>query len=147
LWEEKTLGWEQEINDVMRRGQEMEHEARECYEKLSGLKVKPQVAECEINPFLSASFDGITDDDECAVEIKCGKSSHHLARNNFIPTYYYAQLQHQMMIAELWQIDYFSYSRKDQFLITVSRDKEFIKEMIEKEVEFWNNVINFWIPK
>ncbi len=147
LWEEKTLGWEQEMNDKMRDGQKMEDEARECYEKISGLKVKPKVAECEINPFLSASFDGITDSYDYAVEIKCGKASHYLAKNNVIPPYYYSQLQHQMMIAGIFEMDYFSYSKKDQFSINVKRDDEFIIKMIEKELEFWNNVINFMPPK
>ncbi len=147
LWEEKVFGWEQDLSEVMKRGQDMECEARECYELNYNIKVNPLVAECEIIPFLSASFDGITEDLDFAVEIKCGKASHKLAKKGKIPPYYFSQLQHQMMISGLKEIDYFSYSEEDFFLIKVDRDEEFIQKMIEKEVEFWNNVINFIPPK
>jgi len=85
LWEEKIFGWEQETNDKMKAGNEMEHEARKCYQSLTNLCVNPLVCEDEIYPFLSASFDGITEDLSHAVEIKCGKGSHRMASNGRIP--------------------------------------------------------------
>ncbi len=147
LWEEKVFGWDQELSDKMREGQNMEKSAREAYICQTGIDVNPLVAECEINTFLSASFDGITKDLSSAVEIKCGKGSHQLAKTNIIPPYYIAQLQHQMMVGNLKEIDYFSYSKKDQFLIKVYRDDEFIKKMIEKEIVFWEYVISYTPPE
>jgi len=146
LWEEKVLGFEKEINSKMKLGSEMEEEARTCYEIFTGLKVIPMVLESDSCSFLSASMDGITDDLKNAVEIKCGKSSHTLAKNNIIPPYYLCQLQHQMMITGLNEMDYFSYSKKDQYLIKVLRDNDFIEKMLEKELEFWDTIQNFKPP-
>ncbi len=142
LWEEKVFGWQREMNDKMRLGQLMEEEARLCYELLSGKSVSPLVAESSVYKFISASLDGITQDRKHAVEIKCGKSSHSLAKKEIIPPYYISQLQHQMYVFELEKMDYFSYSKKDQYIIEVNRDQKFIDEMIEKEKEFWHNVSN-----
>ena len=146
LWEEKVFGWENEMTDKMRLGQEMEQEAREAYETMTGLKVFPIVLEHDFHDFISASMDGMNEDRSFAVEIKCGKGSHALASMNRIPPYYMCQLQHQMFVSELNEIDYFSYSKKDTFLINVKRDNEFIEKLIAKELSFWNNILQFIPP-
>ena len=96
LWEEKVLGWEKEMTSKMKKGQEMEKDARFSYESMKGILFPPIVAECELFPFISASFDGFNLLTKEAVEIKCGYHSHCLAQTNQIPEYYIAQLQHQI---------------------------------------------------
>jgi predicted phage-related endonuclease len=105
------------------------------------------VAEDIFYPFISASFDGMTPDYKHAVEIKCGKGSHKLAQKGEIPVYYQAQLQHQMYVANLDIIDYFSFDGKNGILIKVERDNEFIQEMLDKEIEFWHCVTNLTPPE
>lgn len=147
LWEEKTLGFTQVMNANMQRGQSMEKSALENYEALKNCIMTPLVAEDVVYPFLSASFDGISDDRKKIVEIKCGKSSHKLALIREVPIYYYAQLQHQMYVADVEEIDYFSFDGKEGILINIIRNEKFIQEMVEKEIEFWHCVTQFTPPK
>lgn len=147
LWEEKTLGWEQPMNEAMARGQKLEHLARESYEKECGIKMEPLVAEHDSISYISASFDGINVGKLRAVEIKCGKSSHKLAQRGEIPPYYFCQLQHQMLVADLEEIDYYSFDGKDGILINQKRDDGFINDMLEKYKVFWHNVLAFKIPE
>lgn len=147
LWQEKTLGWEENINENMKRGQDLEPFARRAYQYLTGLLVEPVVAEHDTYSFLSASFDGITQDFKKAVEIKCGKKSHIQAKKGEIAPYYLCQIYHQMMIADLPEIHYFSYDGENNVLITVSRDNKLIEEMLEKEIAFWDCVVNFKQPE
>jgi putative phage-type endonuclease len=58
LWEEKVLGWTQELNANMARGQMMEVFARAEYQLVTNLFVIPMVGESIMFPFISASFDG-----------------------------------------------------------------------------------------
>jgi len=107
----------------------------------------PLVAEDVVYPFLSASFDGISADRKTIVEIKCGKASYLVAGIGEVPDYYYAQLQHQMYIADVEEIDYFAFNGKKGILINIIRDEKFITEMLEKEIEFWHCVTQFTPPK
>jgi putative phage-type endonuclease len=147
LWEEKVLGWTQELNANMKRGQDLEVFARVEYQQVTNLFVLPMVGESIIHPFISASFDGITTDLRNAVEIKCGKASHKLAEKGEIPVYYMAQLQHQMYVGNLEKIDYFSFDGTNGILIPVKRDDFFIEEMIDKELEFWYCVTHLTPPE
>jgi putative phage-type endonuclease len=144
LWEQKVLGWEKEFDplsiDRMKQGQEMEPIARKAYEELTGLIVSPLVTESTEWPFLAASFDGMNQTLDHAVEIKCGASSHKSARCGFLPAYYIMQVQHQMLVSGLQSIDYFSYYEGEGILIKVDRYEELIKELLEKEIEFWHHV-------
>lgn len=140
VWEEKVLGWEQPINQKMIDGTKGEQAARDAYEKMSGRLVAPIVAESTEYPFISASFDGMSLLLDHAVEIKCGRSSHKYAQLGEIAPYYIPQLQQQMYVAGLDSIHYFSYYNGEGILLTEYRSEEFIKKMVEKLIEFWDNV-------
>lgn len=147
LWEEKVLGWTKEINHAMVRGTEMEEQARHAYQLETGIMVCPMVAEDDVHPFISASFDGISSDFKRAVEIKCGRSSHKLARASQIPIYYRAQLQQQMYVANLQEIHYWSFDGEEGILLTLTRDDQFIRELIDKSIDFWHCVTTFTPPE
>jgi predicted phage-related endonuclease len=89
----------------------------------------------------------LTADLKNAVEIKCGKASHKLAEKGEIPIYYRAQLQHQMFVASLDEIDYFSFDGTNGILLTVKRDDDFINEMVDMELEFWYCVTHLTPPE
>lgn len=147
LWEEKVLGIERPSNRNMKRGQELEPIARMHYIMSSGLLVNAIVAEDSLFSYLSASFDGLTKELSHAVEIKCGKKSFEMAKVGDIPPYYFAQLQHQMMIADLQSIDYYCFDGHDGILIPVERNESFISDMLDKLHEFWHCVVNFKQPR
>jgi putative phage-type endonuclease len=147
LWEDKVLGWEMEMTEKMREGTRLEPEAREAYIRLVRVVVVPMVLESSEHPFLSASMDGMTLDMDHAVEIKCGASSHRLAKKGEVPEYYVAQLHHQAFVTGLKSIDYFSYDGKNNILIPYLTDPNYIRIMVEKELEFWHCVQSRTPPK
>ena len=143
LWEEKVLGIDSVVdNPWMQRGREMEEPARKLYEFFTDRCVIPTVLEHPHYKFISASFDGLSPfANNHAVEIKCpGKVDHQKALDGQIPDKYYPQLQHQMFVANLDNMDYFSWNGDTHALINVKRDQEYIVKMIEKEIWFWNLV-------
>ena len=147
LWQEKALGWTKEVNNAMRRGSQMEEQARLAYQLQSGCLVSPMVAEDTLYPFISASFDGISEDLTKLVEIKCGKASHKLAEHGEIPKYYYAQVQQQLYVAGIECADYWSFDGTNGILLTVDRDNQFITTLLEKIIEFWDCVTKNTPPK
>jgi putative phage-type endonuclease len=147
VWEEKVFGWAEPMNANMQRGVELEPLARTAFELEMGIKVEPMVAECEKLPFLSASFDGMSKDRQTIVEIKCGKVAHKLAMNGDIADYYRCQLQHQMYIADLEMIFFYSFDGKEGITIIEERDDKFIKMMLDKYLHFWNCVTNLTPPE
>ncbi len=138
LWEEK-LGFRevQVLNDKMLEGNILEEKARNRFNLEHSSDYIPLVLEHEINSFQIASLDGMNSKGEI-LEIKCGKASHEMAKEKKIPHYYFCQLQKQMWVAERGYATYMSY-RSDDDLIhwIVDRDDKFIKEMNEKESEFY----------
>ena len=149
LWEQKTLGWERPMTDVMRQGQINEPEARAIYESIKYIKVEPLVAEWDSMPFIAASFDGIDIKTNTLVEIKCGKSSFMKAMQGVIPAYYECQMQQQMLVAGLSQMDYFCYDAesKHHVLMPVKRNDDLIKRIIDMNIHFWQHVCDFTPPE
>ena len=148
LWEEK-LGLKESFSSyAMKRGLEMEERAREAFEKETGLVVFPQVLFHKEHEWMMASLDGIDIEGKNIVEIKCpGKVDHEIALSGNIPEKYFPQLQHQMAICELDKAYYFSYSDNSSKVIVVNRDESYIKNMICKEVEFYDCVQNLTAPR
>jgi len=88
--------------EAMRRGKELESYAREEFEKVTGIKVTPQVLFHPEIKYMMASMDGVSEDGKQAVEIKCpGDAVYRLAVQGKIPENYNAQLQHQMAVMKL----------------------------------------------
>jgi len=138
-------------NPWMQRGIDMEDEALRAFEAETGYLMSPKVMISDLTSFAMASFDGFEIDGKCAVEIKCGGQKSHLqAIHGEIPNQYIPQMQHQMYVAELDQIYYCSYRPEYHvnpiYIEIVKRDEAFIKNMIEKEREFYENHMLTGIP-
>lgn len=148
LWEEKlALGKPQAMNAAMKRGHDLEPLARETYIFETGVIVEPVVARSSEYPWMAASFDGLSLDRKRIVEIKCPNAKdHELAKNGQVPAYYYPQLQHQMVVAQLDSVDYVSFRDGDIAIVTVKRDDEYIEELLEKEKAFFDMVTNLEAP-
>ena len=147
LWKEKVFGSDEVFNGAMRRGMEMEPQAREAFENLTGLCVMPKVLIHPVRNWQMASLDGITFDGDVIVELKCpNKKVHAMAKEGKLPDYYMAQVQHQMSVAEVDMAYYFSFNGIDGALVEVKRDRSFLDKLLEKEFDFWTCVIDEWHP-
>jgi putative phage-type endonuclease len=125
-------------NAATREGHALEIFARKELQKKFGLKIKPAVAQDSDIPYLAASLDGIDTSHSIIFEIKSGKKAYeYLAAKKEIPIYYFAQLQHQMMVTKMSSVVYAAY-RPDlpMIVLEVKRNKSFITEMREKELLF-----------
>ncbi len=148
LWEEKLGLREREpMNEKMQRGVELEDQARQCLSRKIGIPLKPAVFEHGERKWQAASLDGYDMETRVACEIKCGQSAYNQALKGIIAEYYRSQLQHIMSVCDLSFIHYFCYlSDEENVLITVYRDDDYIRNMIEKEFEFWQGLQSLTPP-
>jgi len=151
LWQEKTLGWEKAFTDKelarMAEGTRMEPIARQEFTKHTGIILEPMIGVHSIHEFLSASFDGISEDHQVVLEIKCGKKACEMALNGVIPPYYLCQIAHQLMIADGLFAFYYAFDGETGILLEVMRDREFEEKMLEEELLFWDCIQSFTQPK
>lgn len=140
LCNEKIYGVESKQNNAMKRGLDMEDEARRAFESEIGSFVFPKFMTKD--DWMAASLDGINE--KIAVEIKCsGEVDHHIALDGIVPKHYIPQLQWQMNVAELDDISYWSYRPLDPHphaLIRVERNEEYITDMKVKGREVWEMI-------
>lgn len=126
---------------AMQRGLDLEPIARKLFKVQTRLEMHPQVI---VKGFLMASLDGMTEDKKTAVEIKCpGPKDHFFAEDKTVPPYYFAQLQHQMFVADLPKIYYYSFDGLDGIYFEVPRDDAYIENMLEKERAFYEKMLEF----
>lgn len=130
------------LNPAMILGHQLEPEARARYMDRVGREVRPLCLQSTLHPWLRASLDGLSDDHETAVEIKCGESAYRWAsQSRMVPDHYYGQLQHILAVTGLLRLDFWCYwPGQPEVLIPVSRDEEYIARMLHREEEFWGRV-------
>lgn len=146
LWKEKCGEENTFKNFAMQRGIDLEPKALVEYCEMTNYKMTSVVMTSEENPLMSASLDGW--DGIHAVEIKCaGKHDHKLALGGQIPEKYYPQLQHQIFVAGLQFIEYFSYDGNQGVIIMVYRNEKYISLMLSEHEKFWKSVQEFTIPE
>lgn len=135
------------VTKRMKDGAMSEEKARLLFEKETGLLVFPKFVVSKKYPWMAASLDGITTDGSVFVEIKApGKQDHDYALKGEIPTKYFPQVQHQLATTDLKVAFYFSYTTTSTALIEVNRDEGYIQQLIIKEKEFYDRIINFDPP-
>jgi putative phage-type endonuclease len=126
-----------EPNEKMKLGASLEQEARDMYIEEEGIHVEPLCLQSKKYSWLIASMDGITEDFSHIVEIKCGKSAYWQANKGNVPSYYYGQLQHQLLITGLDTVDYWCYWPDNEGILqTVNRDESYIRRLLQAEMEF-----------
>jgi putative phage-type endonuclease len=149
LWEEK-LGLKKNAPKTMsmERGIKLENQARDQFERLTGLVMMPQVIQHPSYEWMMASLDGIDFLGHNIVEIKCpGREDHCIALDGRIPEKYYPQMQHQLAVTDLKEAYYFSYDGQNGVIVMVPRDDEYIEKLIDAEKKFWNSVESLEAPK
>jgi len=147
LWHEKVGGIEQEYSPQMEWGRQNEELARKAFVQETGFNVSPEVLIHPEKQWMMASLDGYEHFSKTIVEIKClKKEDHEAARHGTIQPQYYAQIQHQIYVAEASFAIYVGYRMGDMYHFYIARDEEFIKNMLEKEWEFYQRIIDFDPP-
>jgi putative phage-type endonuclease len=136
------------MNAAMQRGHDLEPIARDLFVSQTGIHMRPACYEHPKYQFLRASVDGIAEDGQSILEIKCPNDrAHKEALNGQVPYYYMAQLQHNLMITGASVCFYWSYSDRAAFkegertaLVMVGRDEAYIDDLLKRELAFANCV-------
>jgi putative phage-type endonuclease len=132
-------------NERMQRGIDLEPIARELFTLQTGIEVFPEVV---VKDWAMASLDGISSCRKHIVEIKCpGSKDHSMAVSGKVPPHYYPQLQHQMYVCDLNKCYYFSFDGADGVVVEVEKDISYLEELIKKEKEFYECLINKTPPE
>jgi len=144
LWLEKTKrkpGFEG--NAATERGTEMEPKIRAQYEIELGFVDLPE--KCVVHPehsFLTATLDGLSEDNKIILEIKYpSEKSHLMAVNGEVPNHYWIQCQHQLMCVPEAEINHYVSHRDEQnAVVKVEPDLEFQAKMLKAAIAFWELV-------
>lgn len=140
-------------NAAMRRGSELEPEARAIFIEKTGIVVEPAVGESEDHPYMGTSLDGISEDGNVIVEIKSpvrlNKHLAHLEQGVIIEPHYRCQIMHHLAVSGAECCFYVSYHPEDPDKVIIKEvmpDKEFIERMIEAERYFYEKNILLMEP-
>lgn len=145
LYLDKVYYIQQTQNAAMRRGHELEAEAREyfcnVYEEihLEKVTVIPYVVQSDTYEWMIASLDGLDLEKNVLVEIKCpGQKDHDIAMSGKIPDHYIPQLQHQLYVTGIDKMFYLSYRTGDTHpvLLEYRPDKKNLEKLIREETKF-----------
>lgn len=125
-------------NSATREGQALEGLARTKASEYLGIQFDATIIQDSKYPYLAASLDGISEDYSSILEIKSGVKSHsYTLKTGQIPDYYYAQLQHMLMISDLESLYYVSFRPSEKLIVLeVGRDQEYIDILLNSEIEF-----------
>lgn len=143
VWTEKVYGTtEIKENWAMTRGKDLEPVARDVYNFDFGVLMSPKTFQHPKYEFIRASSDGYCSDLQYGIEIKCpGKKDLELAKQGLIPAKYYPQLQWLMLASQSTQIDYVSYSGKDEIdVIRCFANERYQRNLIRLAIWFWHKV-------
>lgn len=149
LWQDKVYGNSVQLdNPSMKRGRDLEEKARQEFEKIVGTLVAPDnIIHPQLN-WMRANLDGIDCSKKIVVEIKCpNKDDHALAMQKKVPEKYWPQVQHQLEVAGLDDMYYFSFDGKKGIVVEVRRDQAYIDSMLEEEQKFWDKVLSKTPPE
>lgn len=162
IWKEKQ---EDEVstydNESMRRGREIEPQALEILEDLTGHLMTPKVVLHPTIGFMMASLDAMEISGNAIGEFKShlvGSKDYECAMDGEVPAIYYPQLQHQMEVVKLPRSYYLScLTEKDIFsgkyyiksykLLEVHFDEKYVENLLKEEAEFWQCVLTKTEPK
>jgi len=119
-----------------------ERQARAHYCREVAIAVQPTCVQNLARPWQRASLDGLSEDGQRAVEIKCGRSAYdYTAARQRPPRHHYPQLQHILAVTELPVIDYWCYCPPHPALrLEVRRDEPYIERLLAAEAAFWQRL-------
>ena len=141
---QKKLGLlpEEEMNQFMLRGKNLEGEARDKFNQSECMDMVPLIVESTEYPFLGVSLDGISSCRKYILEIKCPqKKSMDEAKAGIVKPLYIAQIQAQLLVTGADMCYYYCYDGIENHMIKVYPDKEWQEEYLPKAEEFWMSLV------
>jgi putative phage-type endonuclease len=141
LWLEKTGQVEAfKGNWATERGKNAEKTIASLYEDRTGKSLTTDVMVYKDWPVLSASLDGLTEDNIVAEFKYPSKEKHELAREGYIPCMYEAQIQAQLLVAGCTRADYVSYNGEEIVIVPVEYHLPFQWHILTECQKFWDHV-------
>lgn len=142
LWKRK-LGMipEQEDNENMRRGRELEETARQLYCQKAVLCFEPEVHIHPVETWAGASLDGINLEGDEILEIKCPKEQW-----DKIPDYYLPQIHWQLFCSGAKICHFVSYVDGNIKVWLIERADAYIEKLVEAGREFYRRLMEFDPP-
>jgi putative phage-type endonuclease len=149
VWNEKChLPCKDKKSPFMQRGLDLEPQALQTFEQITGYLMMPKVVLHPTIDYLMASLDGMELSGKAIVEIKCpGQIDHNCALDGEVPAKYIPQLMHQMECSGLKKAYYFSYTLTSYKVLEVHFDEKYVENLLKEEAEFWNCVLTKTEPK
>ncbi len=129
-------------SEAMKRGKQLEPEARKRYIARTGRDVRPACIQSTRYDWLRASLDGLSISHDAVVEIKCGDSVYRkVSASRSVPNYYYGQTQHILAVTGFDSLDFWCYlPGRPELLVRVQRDDAYIERLLNRELEFWDRI-------
>ena len=119
--------------EIMQHGTDTEEEARQSFVNATDVEVYPVCLELIQYPWIKSSLDGINMERGVGVEIKC---PYYFASFNKhkkeVPDYYYAQIQHHMLVSGLDRFHFWSYYQGNEVHCPIKRNDEFQNELLKR---------------
>jgi putative phage-type endonuclease len=140
LYEEKVNGKEVFVNAAMRRGAELEDEARKKYEDLMSETFIPEVVTHPKHKWMMASLDGVNIERTSILEIKCpGKKMFQIMSKLGPPDNYKAQMTWQMLCSGIKECQFFCYRQGEYDFTLYYFDMSLALELWHKCRDFYYN--------
>lgn len=101
-------------------------------------KLKAAIVQDAEEPCLAASLDAINEDMNQIFEVKCGFKTYEIvSRTNQVPSYYFAQLQHMLMVTQMESLIFAVYQPGKNLLISeIPRNDSYIEVLRDEELKF-----------
>jgi putative phage-type endonuclease len=134
-------------NAATEHGKALEPVARADFERHHGIHMTPKCFEHPEYPWMRVSVDGIDDEWQTVLEIKCPYyPANHAKMKVSIPPNYYTQMQKQLAVTNAGRVIFWSYTKTGWHEHVVLPDEPFIEELIKREEIFWGHVENRTFP-
>lgn len=144
IFEQKVSGVIEAPNYAMKRGTALEPKIRAMAEEQLGTKFTPCVITSDQFPWMSASLDGLSEDHQIMVEVKCGSAAQlSNAKRGIVPENYEIQMQHQMFVASLSQGWFVTYSEGEIAMVKVQRwETQRMLDLVETLAKFHRKLMS-----
>jgi len=147
LWNQKLgLELQQQENESMRRGSELEPIALTRFIQEVGIVLYPEVVFHSVDKWKMASLDGLSRRKWRAVEIKCSQKIYEKAKQGIIDDIYRCQMNWQMYCLDMREMYFAAYWDGDMIIIEIKRDDDFLNEIMPKIHEFYRCMMDFTPP-
>lgn len=125
-------------NQATQQGDLLQPKAIKALEAKFNQKLKATIVQDAEEPCLAASLDAINEDMNQIFEVKCGfKTYETVSRTNQVPSYYFAQLQHMLMVTQMESLIFAVYQPGKKLLISeIPRNDSYIEVLRDEELKF-----------